>query len=1230
MRNFPNLVDERESSPVVGDIAVGGDVHGDIIVGNNNKVYRLTINEQHGDVYNYYTKKQVVQRFAEIPAPPRLPRGFIGRSSELTFMEKAISEKEFATFLYGHDGLGKSALLKQAANSTTAKGIPDGVIYLEKDEETGEQLGALDILQRVFDRLYSSHPPLKIKFDEAHTRLGKTSPLVILDGYCLSESDHHKLADVLRNSALIVSDRKFNGREEDFEPYKLTPLTRKDALELLSAKADLALDTEHHPAMDRICKLCGDVPLAILRVAGLIREGRVSPEAAEIKLASLQPPSQDLVQAGIERSFAVVYPLLDTDERAVLAAIAAAPGISVARTWLESNCRDPQTVSRLEALEIIQANSPRLRLADGYRQVIYATGLDLNPQRRNLLTYLYSRLRSQTLDFDFIAEELGNILGLIKWAVSLSNWEDVITLGRAVAPYLTLKGLWGAGQNVLKQVLLAGKKLNDQAAQAWALHQLGSMEIGAGTIPQAIKYLVRALQMRRAIGDSTGAKYTIHNLRLILPIGPNPLKRVVTILGTIVILAIVAIFLMGDLTPRQPEVLPTPVSPMRVPDCEKRIDWPIYIAREGDTYASISERVAASQGNINSDELPLLRLVIQKANCSEALGPDAGQEVYLPYPLTPATPTPPTPIVPGQEIALTLSRNPNDTIRLDSVGHTINYEFQITNNLDLSFQDPPRVSDSKETTTGCPAFNTIGNGDDSFDYHEVLTCTSTYPITQADLDSGSVTNTAIASIGDYKSNEASLSVDVEQNPSISLKKEASPSVFSQVGQTIKYIYTVQNNGNVTLAPATIFIMDDHINAGAAFLCGSESVNFAPGDEISCSADYYTTETDVDARSIINNATAFIESHGILVLGSEQAIVVVMYADQVSLSITASQESYNNPGEVIIFAYELANINDTDLPGPVSGLEFAHCPDFDVLKAKTSITCTEEYTVTQSDLDNDSITRTATANVSGIDSNGFTLVIHANQQPGLTLTQAVIPTSFGQTGQTVTFTYTIQNSGNVTLGPAQFTIHDRQTNNTPPQNCGPADTVLAPHTGSLTCSSQYITASRDIEAGSIVNSALASVIYRGSPIFSDPDKSEISYICPGPPAGWVTYTVQSGETLYDIGLYTDATIAVLQTANCLSTPNQIYSGQKLYVPPISISGKIFVDPDGDGIGDAPFDGFTVELRNTNGILIITSITDSNGNYKFTGIPPGDYYILKVHVLAYKPETTDVNFVVSPTH
>ncbi len=67
------------------------------------------------------------------------------------------------------------------------------------------------------------------------------------------------------------------------------------------------------------------------------------------------------------------------------------------------------------------------------------------------------------------------------------------------------------------------------------------------------------------------------------------------------------------------------------------------------------------------------------------------------------------------------------------------------------------------------------------------------------------------------------------------------------------------------------------------------------------------------------------------------------------------------------------------------------------------------------------------------------------------------------------------------------------------------------------------------------------------------------------------------------------------------------------PPIS--GSVTSDNDGDGIGDTPLDGVTVELQDPAGTVLATTLTDLSGAYSFTGFPAGDYVVVETDPTGY---------------
>ena len=140
------------------------------------------------------------------------------------------------------------------------------------------------------------------------------------------------------------------------------------------------------------------------------------------------------------------------------------------------------------------------------------------------------------------------------------------------------------------------------------------------------------------------------------------------------------------------------------------------------------------------------------------------------------------------------------------------------------------------------------------------TFTATYPLTQADIDAGSVANTATAT-GINIFNETISVIDsfvtpVPKAPGIAVVKTSSvnlgPDLIASVGDIITYNFTVTNTGNVTLDDVRIA---DPLTG--LTLAGAPLNNFAPAavNSVNFTGTYAITQIDIDAGEVINQATA---------------------------------------------------------------------------------------------------------------------------------------------------------------------------------------------------------------------------------------------------------------------------------------------------------------------------------------------------------------------------------------
>jgi uncharacterized repeat protein (TIGR01451 family) len=207
------------------------------------------------------------------------------------------------------------------------------------------------------------------------------------------------------------------------------------------------------------------------------------------------------------------------------------------------------------------------------------------------------------------------------------------------------------------------------------------------------------------------------------------------------------------------------------------------------------------------------------------------------------------------------------------------------------------VADDK-ATVACPNVNTVGDNDAFLDPGEQVTCSATYTITQADLNNGSLTNTAIASAGGTPSNEAKATVTAVQDAALSLTKSASPATYSAVGQTIAYTYVVRNTGNVRLA-GPVTVADDKATVACPNVntVGNNDAFLDPGEQVTCTATHSVTQADLNNGSLTNTARA---SAGGTHSNEAKATVTAVANRALTLTKSATPATYSSAGQAVAY------------------------------------------------------------------------------------------------------------------------------------------------------------------------------------------------------------------------------------------------------------------------------------------------------------------------------------------
>ena len=310
-----------------------------------------------------------------------------------------------------------------------------------------------------------------------------------------------------------------------------------------------------------------------------------------------------------------------------------------------------------------------------------------------------------------------------------------------------------------------------------------------------------------------------------------------------------------------------------------------------------------------------------------------------------------------------------------TVGQSISYSYLVSNSGNVRLAGPVTVADDKATVS-CPALSTIGNNDGFLDPGESITCTREHAITQADLNSGSVTNTAKASAGGIDSNEDKATVNAIQRKTLSLDKSALPATYDSVGDLIAYSYLVTNTGNVRLTgPVTVADDKTTVICPNVNTVGNNDGFLDPAESITCTASYAITQADLNNGSVTNTAKA---SAGGTDSNEDNETVTAVQSPSLVLDKTASPISADAVGDVISYTYLVSNNGNVRLAGPVTVADdkaTVSCPALSTignndgfLDPGESITCTASYAITQADLNNGSVTNTAKASAGGTDSN----------------------------------------------------------------------------------------------------------------------------------------------------------------------------------------------------------------------------------------------------------------------
>ena len=392
--------------------------------------------------------------------------------------------------------------------------------------------------------------------------------------------------------------------------------------------------------------------------------------------------------------------------------------------------------------------------------------------------------------------------------------------------------------------------------------------------------------------------------------------------------------------------------------------------------------------------------------------------------------TPENPVTPSLVVNKT-----HDTDKTYKAGDVITFTITVKNIYDeaktITLEEQEGVTLDKTT------FENVKPGKE-------ITATATYKVTEADIVNGTFTNNVKATFsGVDKEYTGTDTVDKfeESRPHMTITKvtkDAGKNHIYKLGETINYVITVENDGNLTLTNVKI---EDALTGNAGENAWTIDT-FAPGEKQTFETSYVVTEADVIAGKVVNNATGEAENPdpkkeetpvtpgekedpvetpnpGLTVIKTSDKTGEVKLGDKITYTITVT-----NNGNVTISGVKL----EDSLTGD----------DWTLGNIKPGETVTKKttYTVTEKDIIAGKVENHATATGKepggkDITGEGEKTVTTEESNPQITVTKETTSTpKNGKTyalGEKITYKITAKNTGNLTL--TDVTVSDELTGNT---------------------------------------------------------------------------------------------------------------------------------------------------------------------------------------------------------
>ncbi|WP_443943537.1 Calx-beta domain-containing protein [Pedobacter sp. AW1-32] len=492
----------------------------------------------------------------------------------------------------------------------------------------------------------------------------------------------------------------------------------------------------------------------------------------------------------------------------------------------------------------------------------------------------------------------------------------------------------------------------------------------------------------------------------------------------------------------------------------------------------------------------------------------------------------------------------------------------------------------------------------------VLNANGTYTYTPANGYIG--TDSFVVTVSDGKGGTTTATVNVTVNQvnaaSISLTKIATNSV-SKVGDVINYRIIVSNTGNVTLT--NIAITDAGADVGS--ITPSGIANLAPGASITATAKHTLTLTEVNSGAFSNQASVVAQTPTGTVLNqlsddpntpalNDATVTKIAPAGTITLVKTGVLSSDGNSINYTFTVHNTGNVTLHVITLTDSKLNLNRVIP-GTLAPGASVSDNFVYTLTQADKDAASITNTATItgqtpdNIAVSDISG---TAENNDTPTVTAIAANASIALVKTatysGNTVTYTFTIENTGSQTLNTITLTDAKLRLSNKVIAVAG----GLLPG-ASVTDTEVYTLTQADKDAGTVTNTASVSALTIAGAVVSDISGTSEANNTP------TVITFPVSPVAVDDKAQTAANVPVVISVLTNDNPgNSTFDRTSIEIVSQPKFGTVRVNGDGTvtytpGPGYTGEDTFTYRVKDANGYYTNVATVTITSNFTDITIP-----------------------------